>query len=209
MGGISAGEKERIMDYSCRVLGGEIVQELELVAARIRELREIHHLSVETLARELGVAKEEFLDYESGKADIPVSVLFKLAQRFGVELSSLLTGEEPKLRTYALTRKGKGVAVERRRDYKYQSLAYNFAHKKAEPFLVTVEPEPQEMPVNFNRHPGQEFNYVLEGTLKVILDGHELVLNEGDALFFDANLPHGMKAMDGRPARFLAIIIGE
>ncbi|NLW09437.1 MAG: helix-turn-helix domain-containing protein [Firmicutes bacterium] len=184
-------------------------EELKMLAARIKGLREINGVSVETLAKELGVSKDLLLAYESGETDIPVGILFKIAKRFGVELSSLLTGEEPKLRTYAVTRNGKGVSVERRRDYKYQSLAYNFINKKIEPFLVTVEPEPELAPVNFNSHPGQEFNYVLEGTLKVILNGYEVLLNEGDALFFDSNVEHGMKAMGGRPAKFLAVIVGE
>lgn len=186
-----------------------MAEELEMVAARIKGLREINGVSVETLAKELGVTKSLLLEYESGKTDIPVSILFKIAKRFGVELSSLLTGEEPRLRTYAVTRKGKGVSVERRRDYKYQSLAYNFINKKMEPFLVTVDPEKESAPVNFNSHPGQEFNYVLEGTLKVILNGYEIILNEGDALFFDSSVEHGMKAMGGREAKFLAVIVGE
>jgi transcriptional regulator with XRE-family HTH domain len=186
-----------------------VQEELKTVAARLKGLREINGVSVETLAKELGVTKALLTEYESGEIDIPVGILFKVAQRFEVELSSLLTGEEPRLRTYAVTRKGKGVSVERRRDYKYQSLAYNFINKKAELFLVAVEPETEPAPVSFNSHPGQEFNYVLEGTLKVILNGYEVVLNEGDALFFDSSMEHGMKAMGGRTAKFLAVIVGE
>jgi len=61
--------------------------------------------------------------------------------------------------------------------------------------------------VNYNSHPGQEFNYVIEGVLKVIINGHEIILNEGDSLFFDSGAKHGMKAMNGKPAKFLAIIL--
>ncbi len=89
----------------------------------------------------------------------------------------------------------------------YQSLANNFLHKKAEPFLVTVNPDSDEAPVPMNAHPGQEFNYMIEGTIKLIVDKHELVLNEGDSLFFDSGLQHGMKALNGKPAKFLAIIL--
>jgi quercetin dioxygenase-like cupin family protein len=98
------------------------------------------------------------------------------------------------------------VSVERRKEYKYQNLAYNFVHKKAEPFLVTVEPDSDNSPIHFNSHPGQEFNYVLEGTLKIVINGHELILNEGDSLFFDSGANHGMKALNEKPAKFLAII---
>ena len=182
-------------------------EKIKNIASRIKDLREIAGVSPETLAHEFNIPREKYLEYESGVSDIPVSFLYEVAHRFNVELTDLLTGESPKLHTYALTRKGKGVSVERRKQYKYQSLAYNFIHKKAEPFLVTVEPVVAGEPVSYNSHPGQEFNFVLDGTLKVIINDHELVLNEGDSLFFDSSVNHGMQAMNGKPARFLAIIL--
>ena len=182
-------------------------EELKKVAIRIRELREISGISQETMAHDLEIPVALYRDYEAGATDIPVGVLFKIAGKFRVEFTTLITGEEPRLRTYALTRKGKGVSVERRQDYQYQSLAYNFIHKIAEPFLVTVQPKPEDTPVSFNSHPGQEFNYVLEGTLMIVINGKELILNEGDSLFFDSVAKHGMKALNNKTAKFLAIIL--
>jgi transcriptional regulator with XRE-family HTH domain len=182
-------------------------EKIKNIASRVKELREISGISPETLAHEFNISRQTYLEYESGAADIPVSFLYKIAHKFSVELTDLLTGESPRLHLYALTRKGKGISVERRKQYKYQSLAYNFIHKKAEPFLVTVEPGSADEPVGSNSHPGQEFNYVLEGTLKIIINDHELVLNEGDSLFFDASCNHGMQALNNKPARFLAIIV--
>lgn len=176
------------------------------IAKRIKELREIADVSVEALSAELGIDAETYRKYESGDVDIPVGFLYKIANKFNVELTAILTGENPKLHTYALVRKGKGMRVDRREPYKYQSLAYNFINKKAEPFLVTVEPGAKDALVNLNSHPGQEFNYVLEGTLKIVINDHELILNEGDSLFFDSSAKHGMKAMNGKPTKFLAII---
>ncbi len=181
-------------------------EKIRNIASRIRELREIAGISPETLALEFNIPRETYLEYESGNADIPVGFLYKVAHRFNVDLTDLLTGESPKLHVYSLTRKGTGIAVERRKRYKYQSLAYNFVHKKAEPFIVTVDPDSAEKAA-VDSHPGQEFNYVLEGTLKVTIDNHELVLEEGDSLYFDAGCKHGMQAMNNKPARFLAIII--
>lgn len=183
-----------------------ITEEIQQIAARIKELREIFEIPLETLAKEFDIDPELYHNYESGTTDIPVGVLSQIAHRFGVELSSLLTGEEPKLRTYSLTRKGKGVTVERRKAYKYLSLAYNFVNKKAEPFLVAVEPSPEGTPISLNDHPGQEFNYVLEGSLKIVLGKHEIVLHEGDSLFFDSTIDHGMQALGGKTAKFLAVI---
>lgn len=183
-----------------------MLEDITQVAARLKGLREISEISAESLAAQLQIPLETYLSYESGTVDIPVSVLFQIAGICNVELTSLLTGEEPKLHVYSLVRKDKGVSVLRRKEYDYQNLAFNFAHKKAEPFLVTVKPDAEDA-VACNAHPGQEFNHVLEGTLKIVVAGHELILNAGDSLFFDASYPHGMKAMNNAPAKFLAIVL--
>ncbi len=181
-------------------------EQIKLVAERIKEMRNILKLSIDEVAKGLDISAQVYEGYESGTVDIPVGILIKLAKRYKIELSTLITGDAPRLHTFEVTRKDSGVSVERRQDYKYQSLAYNFIHKKAEPFLVTVAPEPAETPVHFNNHPGQEFNYVLEGTLKVVIGKNEIILNEGDSLYFDSNVGHGMKAINGKQASFLAIV---
>jgi transcriptional regulator with XRE-family HTH domain len=181
-------------------------EQIQQIAQRIRELREIAGIPVEIVSQEFHISPEAYRDYESGKVDIPISVLFNIARKFNVELTEILTGGAPRLHEYCLVRKGKGVGVERRKEYSYQSLAYNYAHKSAEPFLVTVPTSPEDAPFPLNSHSGQEFNFVISGTLKVIINGHELVLNEGDSLFFDSKFEHGMKAIGGQPAQFLAIV---
>jgi mannose-6-phosphate isomerase-like protein (cupin superfamily) len=178
-------------------------EKIKQVARRIRELRDIYRVSAAQLAQELSLTEEEYLGLENGNVDIPVGILHQVAQRFHVELTTLLTGEEPRLHTYAVTRSGLGVSVDRSRDYSYQSLAYNFIHKRAEPFLVTVDPGPAHV----NSHPGQEFHYVLEGTLQVDLGSRAVVLEVGDSLYFDSSVPHCLTALHDRPARLLAVIV--
>lgn len=182
-------------------------EQIQQIAARIRELREIAGISAESLAKELQILPEMLSDFESGNADIPVGFLLKIAHRFNIELSALLRGDEPKLHVYSVVRKGKGLNVERRKQYQYESLASNFVQKKAEPFVVTVLPEKKMSPPEFSAHSGQEFNFVLEGTLLVAVGGHEIILNEGDSLYFDSGHPHAMKALNDKPARFLAVIV--
>ena len=181
--------------------------EIREIGERMKALREISGLSCEDLAKGLGIPAEEYKKYEAGEVDIPISILFHLSDEFHVELTALLTGKEPKLQRYSLVRKGKGLDVERRKAYRYHNLAYNFINKKAEPFLVTVEPLPEDSPIPSNSHPGQEFNYVLEGSLKITLNQHVIVLNEGDSLYFDSSIPHGMQALNNKTAKFLAIIL--
>lgn len=183
------------------------MQELANIAARIRESREISGITAETAARETNIPLLLYQQYEQGETDIPVGVLYQIAQLFNVELTTLLTGDEPRLHIYSIVRKQTGIDVERRPGYFHQNLAGSFAHKKAEPFLVTVEAAPKDKKPPTNSHLGQEFNYLLQGKLKVIIGPHELILEAGDSLYFDATYPHGMVAMNDEPAQFLAIII--
>ena len=182
-------------------------EKIREIAARIRDLREISGVAPAEMAASLGVPISTYERYEGGTEDIPASQLYEIAGRLNVDLAVLLTGEAPRMKVFAVTRRGKGVDVERRRQYHYQNLAAHLIHKKAEPFLVTVDPKPEGTPVQTNCHPGQEFDFVLEGTLRVVIHDNEIELTEGDSLFFDSNYPHGMQALGGKPCRFLAIIM--
>lgn len=184
-----------------------MTEQIQLIAARIKELREIAGISAENFATELNIEHGLLAEYESGSMDIPVGFLFKVANKFNMELSALLRGDQPKLHVYSVVRKGKGLNVDRRKQYNYEHLAYNFIQKKAEPFLVTVNPDVNDKALEFNSHSGQEFNYVLEGTLMIVVDKHEIILNEGDSVYFDSGYQHGMKALNNQPSKFLAIII--
>lgn len=180
-------------------------EQIKQIAERLRGLRDAMELTPNDIANECGIDKAEYERAESGEHDISVSMLQQIARRYGISLDALMFGEEPKMNTYFLTRAGKGVSVERTKAYKYQSLAAGFKNRKADPFIVTVEPNDQ--PMHYNTHEGQEFNLVIEGKLLLSIGGKELTLNPGDSIYFNSLLPHGMKALDGKTVRFLAIIM--
>ena len=182
------------------------MNQIQLIAMRIADLRDISGMSAEQVARKSGVPLEDYLAYETGEKDFSFSHLFNIAETLGVDISDLLTGESPKLRGYILTRAGKGLAFDRRKQYHYQHLAYNFAHKLAEPFIVTVEQDPPGTVKQAHSHEGQEFDYVLEGYLKMILGGNELLLSPGDSIYYDSSLAHAMYAVEG-DCKFIAVVV--
>ena len=181
-------------------------EEIIQIARRIKALREITGLSQESLAEHLEITLEDYRSMESGMNDISVALLIRISQRLNVELSALLTGENPRLHQYCVVRKGHGIIAERKQQYKYENLAYNFVHKRAEPFIVTANPD-ELKEIQYNSHPGQEFNYVLEGSMTIFFEGHEIVLNEGDSIYFDSSHRHAMKALNDKPVKFLAVTI--
>jgi quercetin dioxygenase-like cupin family protein len=181
-------------------------EQIQLIAARIRNLREISGLSAATVAHEFQIDISTYVAYESGQADIPVSFLIQVCKKFKVEMTSLLTGREPHLHIYSVVRAGQGLDVERSPYYSHKSLGYSFIHKKAEPFLVTVESAEGET-LHYNQHPGQEFHYLLQGRMLMDIDGHEIILAPGDSIFFDSTYRHALRALDGTAAQSLAIVL--
>ena len=178
--------------------------EMQQIASRLREIREISDFSADEIAARLGVSAARYVSYEESGENIPISVLYALANVYGVDITELLTGNSPRLVNYCVVKKGQSTGVDRYPGYHFESLAYNFKRRIMEPLMVTVEPDETEMsPVS---HPGQEFNYVVEGAVLVILDDEEILLHAGDCIYFDPALPHGQKAANGKAAKFLTVI---
>ena len=173
------------------------------VPDRIKELREILEISAFDLAKDTEIPFETYNEYESGKRDIPISVLYTIAHRLGTDVTVLLTGEEARMKSAAVCRKGKGVQIERYPGYEFSSLAYNFQHRTMEPLLVSLDSsKPQAALV---AHSGQEFNFVLEGEMIITVGKVEHTMFAGDSIYFDARLPHRQCAVNGS-AQFLTII---
>jgi len=170
---------------------------------RIKELREILEISALDLAKETNIPFDTYSKYENGELDIPISVLYAIAARLGTDITVLLTGEEARMDSAAVCRKGKGVQIERYPGYEFASLAYNFKHRTIEPLLVTLDSsKPAAALVS---HSGQEFNFVVDGKVKITVVNTEHILNSGDSIYFDARLPHAQSAINGT-AQFLTII---
>lgn len=182
-------------------------EQIEQIAKRLAGLREVLDITPEEMAKVCQMSKDDYLLLESGQVDISVGVLHRIAQTYNIELTTLMFGSEPKMNAYFITRKGKGEAVERTKVYKYRSLAMGFSDRKADPFIVTVHPKKEGELVFQNTHEGQEFNYVLSGRMLIQINGKDMILNEGDSIYFDSSLPHGMQALDGKEVKFLAIIL--
>lgn len=182
-------------------------EQIKQIAERLAGLRDALGITPEEMAKVCNISTEEYLLLETGTVDISVSILHQISQANGIALTTLMFGDEPKMSSYFVTRKGTGIAVERVKAYKYQSLAAGFINRKADPFIVTVHPKPEEDEIFLNSHPGQEFNMVLRGRIMLRINGKDLILEEGDSIYFNSELPHGMKALDGEKVSFLAVIL--
>ena len=185
------------------------LSQLSEVATRIRELREIMGFSVVEMTEKTNVTEKQYLAYESGKEDIPFSFIHKCALAFGVEMTDLLEGSSAKLTTYTVTRKGQGQETAKEDGIDIANLAPKFKDKLAEPYYVTYEysPSQQNKPIHLTTHSGQEFDHVVSGKLKVQVGNHVEVLSEGDSIYYNSSMPHGMIAVDGKDCTFIAVVM--
>ncbi|WP_290073182.1 helix-turn-helix domain-containing protein, partial [Adlercreutzia caecimuris] len=164
------------------------------VAGRIRALREDMDLTLQEMAEATGRTTAEYAAQESGEEDLSFTFLYKCADKFGVDVIELLTGENPHLTGYSLTRAGTGLSIKRRAGFEYLHKAPHFRHKLAEPFVVTAPylEEEQDVPVHLSRHEGQELDYIISGQMRFAYEDHEEILNPGDVVMYDSGRGHGM-----------------
>ncbi len=179
-------------------------EDIKLIAARIRELRDVYGFSADEIASELKISTDTYLKYEEDGSDIPISVLYHLANKYRVNLSEILTGTTPRLTTFCVVPDGQGIRVDRYAQYHMESLAHRFPDKVMEPMLVILEPQEHEPALV--THKGQEFNYVLDGSIYLLIDEKKLLLNKGDCAYFDPTHPHGQMAANDSTATFLTVI---
>ena len=135
------------------------VNQLQEIALRIREMREILGYSMQKMADLTEVSEETYRVYESGKVDLPFTFMHKCAKVFGLEITDLLEGHSAKLSGYTVTRRGKGLVTASEDGITIQDMAPMFRKKLATPYWVTYQysQELQNMPIHTTTHTGQEF----------------------------------------------------
>ena len=185
-------------------------EQTKSIGKRLHEIRTILEISAAEMAELTNMTETQYLARERGEVDCHFSFLYDCAKRFGVDLNSIVTGQSPKLSNYTLTRAGGGVGIERSHEFKYHQLATSFKSRMTEPLFVVAKPQRPGLPIPLSTHPGQEFDYVLKGKLKVRIGDKTEILAQGDSLYYDSNIPHGMVAVECDECEFLAIpIMGE
>ncbi|MBR3552212.1 MAG: AMP-binding protein [Clostridia bacterium] len=185
--------------------------EIQQVAERIRDMREIIGLSTAEMAAKTELTEAQYIAFETGTADLPFTFIHKCAAAFGIGITDLLEGHSAHLSTYTVTRKGQAIRTAKEDGIEIRKLAPLFRGKIAKPYLAKYEYSEalQKGPIHTTTHSGQEFDLVLSGTLKVVVDGHEVVLEEGDSIYYNSGLPHGMIALNGKDCSFLAVVMPE
>ncbi|MBR2811336.1 MAG: AMP-binding protein [Solobacterium sp.] len=182
---------------------------IQEMAARIRDLRESTGFGVAEMAAAADVSEEEYLQCENGQKDLNFTFLYRCALKFGVNVTDIIEGYSPTLRSYTLTRKGAGQKISNAHGMTYYNLAYAFQNRIAEPLYVRsiYDEAAQGRDIELTSHDGQEIDIVVDGYLKVQIGEHSEVLGPGDTIYYNSDTPHGMIAVNGQDCIFYAIVL--
>ncbi len=182
------------------------------VGERVRGVRESRGLSLQDIVQRTGIDEKTLTGIEAGEIAPPLGVIIKLAKALEMKMGYFISGEES--RPYTVVRRTDRHVVSRhdsakgrRYGYEFESLAPHKKDRHMEPFLVTLDPAETEE--ERSTHDGQEFIYVLEGRMEVRLEEEILVLDPGDAIYYDSTVPHLVKCHGDRPTRILAVLYAE
>ena len=180
---------------------------IKQIAARIKELRLVTGLSVEEMAARTGTSVTEYEECEAGKRNLSVAFLYHCTLSFGVDMGDLLEGKSPKLRSYALTRKGEGQRIEEAHNMIGFNLASEFRNRIALPLYMKLNYNGEDDKIELVTHEGQECDIVISGNMKIQIGEHSEILGPGDCIYYDSGTPHGMIAVNGGDCSFYAIVL--
>ncbi len=176
------------------------------IGPRIAFLRRQKAISLEDLAQKSGLTKSFLSKLERGLSVPSISTAMALAKSFGLTVGQLM-GEQQYDDAICVVRKDDRRSFMRRGSevgYDYEMLAAGKSFKLMEPYIMRPPLEFQDE--RRFEHTGQEFLFVLVGSLEVEFAGKRIRLDAGDAVYFDANIPHRTRSLKGRLAQALVVI---
>lgn len=160
------------------------------IGSRIRALRHLQKRTIQDLANGSGLSKSMISKIENNKTIPSIAALVKIASTLGVSVSDILEAEEMLSAEFVSSSEVNKNITKTDKGYQIYPFASKYHHKKMQPFLITAKKgEVNEHGVT---HEGEEFIYVISGTLSFKVGGTTYQLNEGDGLYFNSLERHGM-----------------
>jgi transcriptional regulator with XRE-family HTH domain len=179
------------------------------VGQRMRIVRQEKGLTTEDVGQRTGLSPTYVDKIEADELSPPLGVLIRIAKALDMRLGRFIsTGE---VKPFTVVRKHERRIVSRytsaqgdQYGYTYESLAPDKKDRHMEPFMITLVPSGAKK--ELSTHAGQEFIYVLEGAMEVILEEHKDVLHPGDSIYYDSSVPHLVRCHGDNETVILAVL---
>ena len=162
----------------------------------IKETRLEKKMSLQDVASKSDITSSLLSKIENFRTVPSIPVLFHIAEALEVDMSDLVKNVNAKEFSYILIKKSELQGYDRE-DSKglmyYDLMSYSFSQVNMRANLVKVSPTTYRKPVATN---GMELVFCLSGSITYGLGEEEVLIEEGDSLFFDGNIPHSVKNLD-------------
>lgn len=182
----------------------------QLIGKKISTLRELKKIETEDLARKTGLSVEQLNSIESGTSLPSLGVLIKVTRALGIRIGTLLDDtikEGPAVIRSDEHHKALSFSTsesEQREHLKFFSLAPNKAGRHMEPFIIDIIPS-EKNKQSKSSHEGEEFIYVLDGTVTIYYGNDIIKLKNGDSIYLDSIVSH-LVTTETDKAKILGIV---
>ncbi|WP_194408656.1 helix-turn-helix domain-containing protein [Microbacterium cremeum] len=179
-------------------MGNATDQTLDAVGPRLKRLRLHRDVTLTTLAAEIGVSASTLSRLEAGLRRPTLEQLLPLARYYGVTIDSLVDAPrtaDPRVDLRPVSCSDGSVIIPlTRRPGGIQA------------FKFVLPTGSDDAVPDLHTHEGHDWAYVLNGTLRLILGDHDLLLHAGEAAEFDTRIPHWFGATSAGPVEYLSLV---
>ena len=185
----------------------------KIIGEKIKNVREMKSISIEEMVERSGLSEEQIQRIE-GNEDFPsLSPLIKIARVLGVRLGTFLDDQQelgPVICRKESIESDSGIgftnnATSKHKYMSYHSLSQDKSGRHMEPFMIDILPA-KDANFIFSTHEGEEFIFVLEGSIEINYGKNTYLLNQGDSIYYDSIVAHHVHAGDENPAKILGVI---
>ncbi|MET0707218.1 MAG: XRE family transcriptional regulator [Tardiphaga sp.] len=178
------------------------VSRSEAVGFNLRQLRSAKGLTLDQLATLSELTRGYISLVERGLKTPSVAALLRLAAALDVNVTYLFDPNPTPAASYTLFRREQDAAPSQQGGFDLLALAASRTQKRMEPFLI----RPPLKLASRASHAGEEFLFVVSGSLAIKLDGDELLLEKGDCLYFSGETPHWLRSIGRQKAEVLLVV---
>lgn len=181
--------------------------------AALKAMRLDRGWSLAEVSRRSGLPVSSLSKFENNKMELTLDKLMRVSVALDADIAQLFMAPSPQFAAVgsngrrSITRTSEAKAIDTHIG-QYRYLAYDLLNKHSIPMTIDVTAKSLEEFGEFNRHPGEEFIYVLEGELDLYTDMYlPANLKKGDSIYFDSTMGHAYVAAGDEPCRILSICI--
>lgn len=187
------------------------MEKMKSVGSRIKQIRESKMIAIEDFSERSGLSVDQIELIESDSQLPSLSPLIKMARALGVRLGTFLDDndnlgpvvchKEDHMEAINFSHK----TANSHNNLTFYSLAEKKAGRSMEPFIINVESASKEG-YELSSHEGEEFLFVLKGSIEVSYGKHDYLVKEGDSIYYDSIVEHNVHAATQEGATILAVV---